>query len=549
MTTVYKGYLEVEPYLSTYPYLTTNQGDTSEGMQFKAIILEDVPKGIQFVAPQLRSGVQFDATIRQDDQRGLEFISSPFLHVPCGDGFYLEYSPYLTNHPYLVGQNCVFAGTQFFAQVFATDQRALQFRGVNPEDDTDAVQFDATITNQTPYGNQFAAPQLWTGVQFQGVITKANQYGMQFFQSPFLHVPCGDGFYLEYSPYLTAHPYLISQYCVFAGNQVFATILEQQAFGAQFQGVIQKATTYGAQFKGIITEEYLRGIQFSVINSTFYGAQFRVILYNTTQLRILCEFPSRGDGTSWTVANGGTATSSSNAFDVNNLNTDIVEQVYRSTTASNVQLVCDTNVPQGVFVDTLGILNHNFTRGATVTFEGSNSPVFATSQSFSVPVTSVNAYWIAPEAPLTAYRYWRINVQDPANPDGYIQIGTVVFGAAEIFSLAESNFVDQVTFGQRHFVDKVFTEGQTNVSNDRGKKRYIGLDFRSISYERNGYNILSNLFTTYGVSHKCLWIPTPTVPERFAVFGKLQEIPQETHNYKGDTADYVSLSVQVDESL
>jgi len=555
-TIVERGYLETEPYLSTYPYLTTGQIDDTTGIQFKAVITNQNQRGAQFkglIAEQTPTGVQFQGKITKLDAKGLQFNA--------------------------INTKQDSEGVQFQAFADGQDSEGVQFRGVVASSLTRGVQFNGINTKSDS-----------EGVQFNALADGLNQRGISFRASNFLHVPCGDGLYLLNEPYLSAQPYLVAEYCAFMGVQFRAGVtavqntgvqfkgiiseqtqtgvqfqgkiesekttgaqfralnIKQDARGTQFNGVIKALKTTGVQFKGLITSQVPKGVQFTSVKLTFTGAQFRVILYNTTQVRVLCDFPSRGDGTSWTVQSGGTRTSSTNAFDVNNLNTDIVEQAYRSVTTANVQLICDTNVPQGVFVDTLALLNHNLTRGANVTFEGSNDPGFGTSVSVSVPVTTTNAYWISPDAPLAAYRYWRVTMQDSTNPDGFLQVGTVVFGASEIFSKVE-NFVDRVVFGQKQFVDKVFTEGHTNVTNDRGKKKFITLDFRNLVYQRTNWNILSSLFDQYGITHKCLWIPTPEVPQRFAVFGKLNEIPQEEHNYKGQDADYVAVSLTIDEAL
>lgn len=460
-------------------------------------------------------------------------------------------------------------------------------------EDTNGAQMTAIVQKAEPFGAQFNAPQVQIsyGSQFKGVVYKATSFGMEFNSSKIVHYSCGDGLYLSYGNYLNnGGGYLAPEVCAFVGAQFSAVVNQENLRGAQLRGINPELVSFGSQFQGKITDNIPNGAQLRSVNleetpigaqvrginpevvsfgaqtrginpeaipvgaqvtavrAEFFGAQFRVVLYNTTQIRVLCDFPSRGDGTSWTVQNGGTTSSSSNSFDVNNLNTDIVEQVYRSTSSANVQLVCDTGVPQGVFVDTLGILNHNFTRGAVVTLEGSNDPGFATSTTVVVPVTLVNAYWLSPDAPLEAFRYWRLTVQDPTNPNGYVQIGTVVFGSADVFTV-QDNFVDRVIFGQKHFTDKVFTEGHTNVSNDRGKKKYLTLEFKNLVYQRPNWNILDTLFSTYGTTHKCLWIPTPSTPGRFAVFGKLSELPQEEHNYKDDDADYVAVTLNIDESL
>jgi hypothetical protein len=254
------------------------------------------------------------------------------------------------------------------------------------------------------------------------------------------------------------------------------------------------------------------------------------------------DFPSRGDGTTWS---GSSATSSSNAFSPNNLNTDIVEQVWRSSAGTSHTLQCVPGTPEFVLVDTFAMLNHNLTLGATITFEGSNNGV---TYPFSVSITPEleNCYWVSPDLPTTAYKFWRVNISDPSNPDGYLQIGSIVFGSSVIFTLAET-FTDDVNFGLKQFDDKIYTEGFTNVSNDRGQKKYLGLNFELLKAKDANFKNLRTLFKEAGTLLKVLYIPTPQDPSEFAVFAKMKEIPQESHKQMGER--YVSLSLDLDESL
>jgi hypothetical protein len=482
MTVVTRGFLQVAPFLQTYPFLSTSQSDVSEGAQFKAIISKEVKQGSQLVAPQLRSGMQFRGLNSGTANHGMQIVNSYMLHVPCGSGLFLN-SPFLRSR-FLTPSMCAFAGMQISA-------KNENFRN--------------------------------TGAQFKGVIYDSKSYGAQF-----------KGLIYQDSPY---------------GAQLKSINTKEATYGSQFQGIIQAVRPYGVQFLGRIYKENLYGAQLTSVRNVETGMQIRSVLYNVTQIRVLCDFASRGTSpNNWNVASGGTAASSTNGFNVNNLNTDIVEQVYRST-ATSIQITCDTGIPQGAFVDTLGILNHNMTRSANVLFEGSNVSDFSVTTAIAQfnPIQK-NAYWLSPEAPLTSYRYWRITIQDATNQNGYIEIGTIVFGSADVFTTQE-NFVDRVIFSQKQFKDQVFTEGHTNVSNDRGKKRSLTLEFKNLIYQKQNWNILSGLFETYGTTHKCLWIPEPRDPGRFAVFGKLSELPQEEHNYKGLDADYVAVNLTVDEAL
>jgi hypothetical protein len=68
-------------------------------------------------------------------------------------------------------------------------------------------------------------------------------------------------------------------------------------------------------------------------------------------------------------------------------------------------------------------------------------------------------------------------------------------------------------------------------------------------YGKSNFQSMREIFDYAGVTLKCLYIPVPQQASRFAVFGKLADIPAEEHNYKGADADYVDFSIDVDESL
>jgi hypothetical protein len=251
----------------------------------------------------------------------------------------------------------------------------------------------------------------------------------------------------------------------------------------------------------------------------------------------------RGSGLNWQASS-----TLAGDFVVNNLNTDIVEQVWRSNYALTATLACDTEINQGIAPDTVAILNHNWTSSAVVIFEGSNDSAFSSiGASIPISATRINSYYVAPTLPTAQFRYWRINISDTTNLDGFLQVGTVVFGNAIIFQ--GEDIIDQVRRRTRHFSDKVPTEGYTNVANDRAIKRAITISFNALDYEKGNFENLMSIFETARTSLKCLWMPDPQDPTRFTVFGKLNEIPEEEHQNLGEAADIVNLVVEVDESL
>lgn len=448
-------------------------------------------------------------------------------------------------------------------EIINTQNKLLgaQFEAAASDEKTLGAQFLGNIGESKPLGSQYLSivnKNKSTGAQFEGKATGNKLSGAQFkgqndlgnngtgLQFAWTPIPAFNaGGYLEEFGYLTT-AYLKDIIEKYAGAQFEAKNTDQKSFGLQFQGIIRKDKDTGAQFFGKITNEYLLGSQFTAVQEARQGAQFRAVIYNTTQLRFLSDFASRGtSGTNWTASS--TAPSASSAFSVNNLNTDIVEQVWRSGPGGSQTLTCDTESgASGVFVDTFAILNHNLTQGATILLQASNDNFATTPFNENVIVEPENAYWISPALPITAYRYWRINIVDTSNPANYIQIGTIVFGSATIFNTLE-NFNDDVKFGFKQFEDKIYTEGFTNVSNDRGQKRFLELSFTNLRSKDSNFKNLRQLFKENGTLLKVLYVPIPTEPSVFAVFSKLERIPEEAHKQMGER--YVSLTMNMDESL
>ena len=361
-------------------------------------------------------------------------------------------------------------------------------------------------------------------------------------RGPISHQSC-NGYLL--GPYLS-EPYLAPFICAHMRQQTEFKLEKIFPVNSQLsRKIVDASKVTHSQLKRQITDE--SAINTQLLRSSSYKMQSQILfaVYNTTNIRILCEFPSRGTtGSNWTVVAGGTAGGDRGIL---NLNTDIVEQVYRSLNTT-ITLQCDTEISQGIFNDTLAILGHNFTTSAIVTLQGSNDVSFS-----SVPLSETlfveteNMFWISEFLPLTSYRYWRILVSDSTNPAGFIQIGTIIFGPSIIFN--GECFTDQVVRRKTHFADRIRTEGYSAVSNDRALKRAVSLSFRKLNYLRENYTNLVSVVDTARTSLKCLWIPTPRYASRFAVFGKLSEMPVENHQAISENADYIDMDINVDEAL
>jgi hypothetical protein len=367
--------------------------------------------------------------------------------------------------------------------------------------------------------------------------------------------------YLD-DPYLTV-PYLGPWMQAMSGWQARGFIVTQYQDGWQGLMTITSRKNTGWQAKLVIDKLRPYGWQALALKATAAGWQVTAVLYNTTQLRIIYEFPSRGASTTgggnnaWGSPKGTgqnwlastTEASPTDAFGIQNVNTDITEQRWQGAAGviTGVTLDCDTEINQGVFNDTFAIIDTNITSSATITLIGSNTDDFSV-VGVAIALQSENdgnIVYIAPDLPNAGYRYWRIAIDDSTNPDGYLRCGTIVFGAALILT---QNFVDQVQIDPVNYTDEVFTEGFTNVQNDRGIKQLLRLEFKNLRYQDGDYQRLRTFFRTARTVLKALWVPTPGFPKRYLTFGKLRRIPQERHNVKSVTNDLVSFMTEVDES-
>lgn len=581
---VFTGYLE-DPYLESPPnYLggtatdhfgmqvsRTINFEKSNGMQVNRIINSEDANGMQtqrVIAFEKSNGMQVSRQVGSDSDRGMQVLRN------------------ITN---FLDDN----GMQVQRVISADKDIGMQTQRVIAADKDNGMQVQRNITN-FPKAN---------GMQIYRNVASDKFVGMELRRSlSFPHIACVEGGYLGVGTTYLSGPYLAEHFCVHGPMQVSRTInadkdngmqvtrditadkdnamqvqrtinadkdiamqtqriiRAEKANGQQVQRTIQADKDIGMQTQRIIHADVDTAMQLNRFNAKIQGMQITRILYNTTNLRVMCTFPSRGIvsgvGTNaWgnTIATGQNWISTSTAagdFTPFNLNTDIVEQRWQSAASvTTATLSCDTEIAQGTSIDTLAILDHNFTSSAVVTLEGADNGAFSpTATSIPLTWTRGNLWYIAPTFPIQQYRYWRLIIADPTNSDGYLRVGTIVFGTSII--MQGECFVDEVRRRHKHFVDRNPTEGFSNASNDRALKMNVGLEFKNLEYGRGNYNNLRDIFSTARTSLKCLWIPDPQDPTRFGVFAKITNMPDETHKNMGPGAsDTVDFGLEVDESL
>lgn len=382
------------------------------------------------------------------------------------------------------------------------------------------------------------------GCQVEGKVEEVSIINSQVYTSNLLYAKCGG--FLEEGFGNTS--FLANRICGHLRTQVNALVVQKTPYNTQVEMRVDDLDLLNTQSEMKINFETSFNTQVLVAFAHRLNTQATVILYNTIRPRILCNFKSRGiDGKNWT-----SNSTEPGDYSILNVNNDIVESYWRSPlgATTGISLICDTQIAQGVFMDTFFVDGHNLTTSATATLEGSNDDFASTPFVQNLIINGNRIFWIAPTLPLSSYRKWKIRINDNTNPDGYLKIGVIAFGASEI--LVSTCTVQQIEVQNTEYKEAVKTEGYTSVGNSRAIRRAIRLDFRDIEYEAGDFQRLVNINEYSRTTLKCLWIPDPrtqSLMKRFAVFGKIKELPVERHNVKSrqDKMDHIDMSYNIDE--
>jgi len=385
---------------------------------------------------------------------------------------------------------------------------------------------------------------------------------------PIRYLDCSITGYLEgpylSAPYLGANtgycslPYMSNPYMFFdlrcgnLGLEALQVIDAEVNTGLESLQTIDAEKNTSIETLQTIDAEKNTGIEIIRFRADPTGLQCFFALYNVNLLRVLCEFDSRGVViNNWVVQAGGTA---AGHFDINNINTDIWEEIYRSNDVQ-ITIDCDIGIARKSRPDTFWWGNHNLTSGANITVIGSNDPTFVAPEwQFIVEtITPEQVFYILPEDdfPLTGVRYVRQIIVDTTNPAGYLEFGHILFSSAIVFN--GDCITQDITKQIVQFKDEFQTEGFTSSMNHRALRKNVNFQFKNLRTGLGNYNrLVDDVFLKARTDLKCLWIPYPLQPTRFGVFAKLTTIPAEQHNLLGDASqdlDFVSFDISVDEAL
>lgn len=127
-----------------------------------------------------------------------------------------------------------------------------------------------------------------------------------------------------------------------------------------------------------------------------------------------------------------TASSADSEFPVENLRSGLRSDVWRTTSVSSQSVIVDLKTTEEI--DSIGVFFRanqpvTLTGGATIKIEGNPS------SNFTTPALSTTLFLDSGSqvishfyATAESYRYWRLTIDDPGNPYGYIEIPQLVIG-------------------------------------------------------------------------------------------------------------------------
>lgn len=239
-----------------------------------------------------------------------------------------------------------------------------------------------------------------------------------------------------------------------------------------------------------------------------------------------------------------TASSSSSLFPVSNLKHQFRSKRWRSTDVTSEWVKFDmlTSEP----VDSVVILwpkedGIKLSDSAVVKVQANATNVW-TSPAVDETLTIDNTYSIASHYFTSdqSYRYWRVVVEDPGNPWGYLELGVVWIGKSLSIQNAQNGFsyrlldrskVTTTDFGHQ-YVDEYPQSAQLELN-------YAYLDYDDVQELENAYRVNGNrlpVFVTIDESETAL------DKNHFAIYGKFASSFGLGHvNYNLFNADGVTI--------
>ena len=262
------------------------------------------------------------------------------------------------------------------------------------------------------------------------------------------------------------------------------------------------------------------------------------VAYNIQNFRVLWEITS--DGT--TGGNNISATNVAATSSANYLKYDSLE-TYCLFSAKTTDITIDAE--QNIYVDTVGILGHNLTAGATINLYASSDGVsYSLMTAITVQPSGETNTILCASTIYGAYRYWKISISDLTNSSN-IHIGRIVAGQATVFS--DENFTSQLSFYQKNYVEEENMNGFSSYFRQRALRNVLSLTFENLSVTGGNYTELKRYFLYARNTLRALIIPDPTNPYRYSVWSKLVDVPKQDFRDLDGTSVYSTIQCTWDE--
>jgi hypothetical protein len=156
---------------------------------------------------------------------------------------------------------------------------------------------------------------------------------------------------------------------------------------------------------------------------------------------------------------------------------------YRTLAPSAQTIIIDLGAAQ--MVNTAAIMGHNLSASATTTIAGGTSAsVFATAETITWNAGMMLKYFSD-----QSYRYWQFSIDDPTNPDAYLEMGRLWLG--DYLTISPSSLLDF----------KVVKRRSDMVTFGKNRQKYAtpGEDWRrfELSFPATGGSMLTAIQTMY----------------------------------------------------
>lgn len=224
------------------------------------------------------------------------------------------------------------------------------------------------------------------------------------------------------------------------------------------------------------------------------------------------------------------------------LTTTPLRETYRTATAATMQSIVIKTDDTTTVPDCFAILNHNFSETAVVTLQGSQTIDFTT-PAFSIPFSYNEGNMVLVQNTGIAYNYYRIQILDPQNTCGFLEIGRIIGGQSFYFQNNE-DLTDDISITP---VDKAYTsqtEGFFKASAETVQVDTVDLAFSKIDTtpgSNQNYLGVKAMLQQVGVTYPFLTIVDPNDQYFEAVWGQLSKLPQ----FKFTILRYVSFNLTI----